>query len=385
MDEEKYNIAQASAKLDDKGHFAEAYVAARHRGEFLMAQPEEIHFIDVSPKQIISVSTALIPFLEHDDANRALMGSNMQRQAVPLLRPEAPLIGTGMERRAALDSGVGIRAQQGGKIAYVVQPGRYMYSPRTGKSHDVYPLIKYKRTNQDTCFNQKPIVKLGDKVKKGDVIADGPATDIGELALGKNVLVAFMPWMGYNYEDAILMSERIVKEDLFTSIHIEQFDVEVRETKLGMESITLRHPQRKRRGLQGPRRRRGRESRGERFSRLDTGGKGHPEGGNRHHPGIQASELDLRREGEKRERHLPPRAPRDRGNGHRHKAPPPRGRGRARPGRRRGGQGLHRQEDESSRRATSSPAVTGTRASSRRCSRSRTCPSSGTARRWTSF
>ena len=241
MDEEKYNIAQASAKLDDKAHFTEAYVAARHRGEFLMAQPEEIHFIDVSPKQIISVSTALIPFLEHDDANRALMGSNMQRQAVPLLRPEAPLVGTGMERRAALDSGVGIRAQTGGKVAYVSSREIHV-QPEDGKEPDVYKLIKYKRTNQDTCFNQKPIVKFGEKVKKGDVIADGPATDTGELALGKNVLVAFMPWMGYNYEDAILMSERIVKEDLFTSIHIEQFDVEVRETKLGMESITCDIP-----------------------------------------------------------------------------------------------------------------------------------------------
>jgi len=237
MDEEKYNIAQASAQIDEKGKFVQPYVAARHRGEFLTVPPEEIDYIDVSPKQIISVSTALIPFLEHDDANRALMGSNMQRQAVPLVRPEAPLIGTGIEELAALDSGVVVRAKRSGVVEYVSST-EIRIKPDDEKDLDVYRLVKYTRTNQDTCFNQKPIVKNGDKVKEGDVIADGPATDTGELALGRNVLVAFMPWMGYNYEDAILISERVVKEDLFTSIHIEEFDVEVRETKLGMESIT---------------------------------------------------------------------------------------------------------------------------------------------------
>jgi DNA-directed RNA polymerase subunit beta len=237
MDEEKYNIAQPSAEINDKGEFTQTYIAARHRGEFLTVTPEEIDYIDVSPMQIISVSTSLVPFLEHDDANRALMGSNMQRQAVPLLRPEAPVIGTGIEGKAAIDSGVMVRARSKGVVEYV-SSDEVRIIPDGGKKADIYKLIKYKRTNQDTCFNQKPIVAIGDKVLKGEVIADGPATDTGELALGKNILVAFMPWMGYNYEDAILISERVVKEDLFTSIHIEEFDVEVRETKLGMESIT---------------------------------------------------------------------------------------------------------------------------------------------------
>ncbi len=237
MDEEKYNIAQTNVSIDEKGKITDQYVAARHRGEFLNVVPEEIHYIDVSPMQIISVSTSLIPFLEHDDANRALMGSNMQRQAVPLLRPEAPLIGTGMEHRAALDSGVMVTVQNRGKVLDVTSTEIHI-QPEKGGDPDVYTLIKYKRTNQDTCFNQLPVVSAGDRVKKGQVIADGPATEMGELALGKNVLVAFMPWMGYNYEDAILISERVVQDDLFTSIHIEEFDIEVRETKLGMENIT---------------------------------------------------------------------------------------------------------------------------------------------------
>ena len=237
MDEEKYNIAQSSAKIVDSGAFIDPYIAVRHRGEFLHVTPKEIDYIDVSPMQIISVSTSLIPFLEHDDANRALMGSNMQRQAVPLLRPESPLIGTGIEARAAVDSGVMVRAKRKGVVEYV-SSDEVRVAPDNRKEPDVYPLIKYKRTNQDTCFNQKPIVLVGEKVKEGDVLADGPATDQGELALGKNILVAFMPWMGYNFEDAILISEKVVKEDWFTSIHIEEFDIEVRETKLGMESIT---------------------------------------------------------------------------------------------------------------------------------------------------
>jgi DNA-directed RNA polymerase subunit beta len=237
MDEEKYNIAQTNVDIDAKGKITDQYVAARHRGEFLNVAPEEIHYIDVSPKQIISVSTSLIPFLEHDDANRALMGSNMQRQAVPLLRPEAPLIGTGMEHRAALDSGVMVTAENRGKVLDTTST-EIKIQPEKGGDPDVYKLIKYKRTNQDTCFNQLPVVSAGERVRKGQVIADGPATERGELALGKNVLVAFMPWMGYNYEDAILISERVVQDDLFTSIHIEEFDVEVRETKLGMENIT---------------------------------------------------------------------------------------------------------------------------------------------------
>jgi DNA-directed RNA polymerase subunit beta len=237
MDEEKYRIAQAGVNIDAKGALADTYVAARNKGEFLTVTPEEIDYIDVSPKQIISVSTALIPFLEHDDANRALMGSNMQRQAVPLLQPEAPRIGTGMEEKAAFDSGVTAQALNDGKVIFVSSTEIRILRDDSDEV-DTYKLIKYKRTNQDTCFNQRPVVGEGDKVKKGDTIADGPATDFGELALGKNVLVAFMPWMGYNYEDAILISERVVKDDLFTSIHIEEFDIEVRETKLGIESIT---------------------------------------------------------------------------------------------------------------------------------------------------
>jgi len=237
MDEEKYNIAQAGARINEKGEFLDPYVAARHKGEFFTVTPQEIDYIDVSPKQIISVSTALIPFLEHDDANRALMGSNMQRQAVPLLNPEAPYVGTGIEKLAAVDSGVVVKARKSGTVKYVSSTEIHI-KPDRGDEIDEYRIIKYKRTNQDTCFNQKPIVKKGMHVKKDDIIADGPATDHGELALGKNVLVAFMPWMGYNYEDAILMSERVVKDDLFTSIHIEEFNVEVRETKLGMENIT---------------------------------------------------------------------------------------------------------------------------------------------------
>jgi DNA-directed RNA polymerase subunit beta len=237
MDEEKYIIAQANAELDEKGKFVKDYVAARFKGEFMQVAPEEVDYMDVSPKQIISVSTSLIPFLEHDDANRALMGSNMQRQAVPLLRPEAPRIGTGIERIAAVDSGVVVRAKRPGTVEYV-SSDLISIKVDGDKEPEVYNLIKYRRTNQDTCFNQKPLVRAGEKVKKGDVIADGPATESGELALGKNVLVAFMPWMGYNYEDAILISERVIKEDLYTSIHIEEFDAEVRETKLGMESIT---------------------------------------------------------------------------------------------------------------------------------------------------
>jgi DNA-directed RNA polymerase subunit beta len=237
MDEERYNVAQSSAEIDEKGGFVNPYISARHRGEFLNVTPEEIDYIDVSPMQIISVSTSLIPFLEHDDANRALMGSNMQRQAVPLLRPAAPLIGTGIESKAAIDSGVMVRTKKSGVVEYVSSDEIRVSDTAGGKS-EAYPLIKYKRTNQDTCFNQKPVVRVGDKVKTGDVLADGPATDQGELALGKNILCAFMPWMGYNFEDAILISERVVQGDWFTSIHIEEFDVEVRETKLGMESIT---------------------------------------------------------------------------------------------------------------------------------------------------
>ncbi|MDR2467886.1 MAG: DNA-directed RNA polymerase subunit beta [Spirochaetaceae bacterium] len=239
MDEDKYYIAQASAKLNKDGSFAEAQVACRHQGDYPTCSPQEIQYMDVSPKQIISVSTSLIPFLEHDDANRALMGSNMQRQAVPLVFPEAPRVGTGMEAKCAYDSGVLVKAQRAGTVVHVTTDEvRIAPDEANEKAYDSYPLIKFQRTNQDTCYNQRPLVKEGDRITAGAVIADGPATDGGELALGRNVLVGFMPWNGYNYEDSILISERVVRDDMFTSIHIKEFTTEVRETKLGPEKIT---------------------------------------------------------------------------------------------------------------------------------------------------
>jgi DNA-directed RNA polymerase subunit beta len=246
MDEDRYYIAQASAKINSNGSFADEQVSCRRRGDYTTRTPEEIQYMDVSPKQIISVSASLIPFLEHDDANRALMGSNMQRQAVPLVFPEAPRVGTGMEGKCAYDSGVLVKARRNGTVTRVTSQ-EIVVKPEDGKTRvpetneegrDVYRLVKYQRTNQDTCYNQRPIVKLGEKVTKGQVIADGPATRNGELALGRNVLVGFMPWNGYNYEDSILISEKVVKEDMFTSIHIKEFLTEVRETKLGPEKIT---------------------------------------------------------------------------------------------------------------------------------------------------
>jgi DNA-directed RNA polymerase subunit beta len=246
MDEDRYYIAQASAKLNKDSSFADQQISCRRQGDYTTRGPEDIQYMDVSPKQIISVSASLIPFLEHDDANRALMGSNMQRQAVPLLFPEEPLVGTGMEGKCAYDSGVLVKARRGGKVLRV-NSQEIVITPdeKDGKipetnaeGLDVYVLIKYQRTNQDTCYNQRPIVKEGEKIYAGQVIADGPATHNGELALGRNILVGFLPWNGYNYEDSILISERVVKEDWFTSIHIKEFITEVRETKLGPEKIT---------------------------------------------------------------------------------------------------------------------------------------------------
>jgi DNA-directed RNA polymerase subunit beta len=241
MDEEKYFIAQANAQIDPKtGKFLTPVVSVRKSGDYTTKPPEQIQYMDVSPKQIISVSASLIPFLEHDDANRALMGSNMQRQAVPLVFPEPPRVGTGMEGKCAYDSGVLVKARRSGTVMSVtsqaieIQPD----DAKNARDVDAYLLVKYQRTNQDTCFIQKPMVELGQKVKQGDPIADGPATHQGELALGRNVLVGFVPWNGYNYEDAILISEKVVKEDIFTSIHIKEFTVDVRETKLGPEKIT---------------------------------------------------------------------------------------------------------------------------------------------------
>jgi DNA-directed RNA polymerase subunit beta len=242
MDEDRYYIAQASAKLNNNGSFADEQISCRRQGDYTTRGPEDIQYMDVSPKQIISVSASLIPFLEHDDANRALMGSNMQRQAVPLVFPEAPRVGTGMEGKCAYDSGVLVKARKSGVVLRVTSQEIIIKSDEPSEANpdgvDVYRLVKYQRTNQDTCYNQRPVVKMGDKIIAGQVLADGPATRNGELALGRNILVGFMPWNGYNYEDSILISERVVKDDMFTSIHIKEFITEVRETKLGPEKIT---------------------------------------------------------------------------------------------------------------------------------------------------
>ncbi len=248
-DEDKYIIAQANAPIDEKGNFLNERVKCRLKGEFPVVLPEQVHYMDVAPAQIVSAGAALIPFLEHDDANRALMGSNMQRQAVPLLQPQAPIVGTGMESKVARDSRSIILADDKGEVEFVdsttiivkyeIDPD----SPEAITSFDderrvKYDLIKFTGTNQETCFNQRPIVKVGQKISKGDVLADGPAIDKGELALGRNVAVAFMPWRGYNFEDAIIISEKLVSEDAFTSIHIEEFELQVRETKRGEEELT---------------------------------------------------------------------------------------------------------------------------------------------------
>ena len=242
MEESKHYVAQANSSLTEDGKFKEEFVVCRHAGEVLMAPSDHIDLMDVSPKQLVSVAAALIPFLENDDANRALMGSNMQRQAVPLLRAEAPFVGTGMEPIVARDSGAAIGAKRGGIVdqvdatRIVIRATEDLDPSKSGV--DIYRLHKFQRSNQSTCINQRPLVRVGDHIQKGDIIADGPSTDLGDLALGRNVLVAFMPWNGYNYEDAILLSERIVAEDVFTSIHIEEFEVSARDTKLGPEEIT---------------------------------------------------------------------------------------------------------------------------------------------------
>ncbi len=242
MEETKYTIAQANSKLDKNGKFTEELVSCRQNLNFILAKPENVDYIDVSPKQLVSVAASLIPFLENDDANRALMGSNMMRQAVPLMKPEAPLVGTGIESDVALDSGVTIVARRDGIVdkidgkRIVIKASEEKDFSKSGV--DIYNLQKFKRSNQNTCINQKPLVRVGDKVKTGDIIADGPSTKVGELALGKNVTVAFMPWQGYNFEDSILISERCVTDDVFTSIHIEEYEVMARDTKLGEEDIT---------------------------------------------------------------------------------------------------------------------------------------------------
>ena len=244
IEEGKYYIAQANTELDKNSKFVGELISCRHNNEFTITSPDKVELMDVSPKQVVSVAAALIPFLEHDDANRALMGSNMQRQAVPILKPEKPLVGTGIEKTVAIDSGASITVKRGGVVDYVdasriivnVNDNEVATTNDTGV--DIYPLTKYTRTNQNTCINQRPLVATGDIIESGDVIADGPSTDLGELALGQNLLIAFMPWHGYNFEDSILVSERVVQEDRFTSIHIEELECIARDTKLGSEEIT---------------------------------------------------------------------------------------------------------------------------------------------------
>jgi len=243
IEESQYVIAQANSDLDKLGRFTEDLISVRHKNEFTLADPSTIDYMDVSPRQIVSVAASLIPFLEHDDANRALMGSNMQRQAVPTLRSEAPLVGTGMERAVAVDSGVTVVAKRGGTVDSV-DASRIVVRVNDDETDasesgvDIYNLTKYTRSNQNTCINQRPLVKAGNTIAKGDVLADGPSTNMGELALGQNLLVAFMPWNGYNFEDSILISERVLKEDRFTTIHIEELSCVARDTKLGSEDIT---------------------------------------------------------------------------------------------------------------------------------------------------
>ena len=248
IEESKYVIAQANTPLDKNNKITGDLISCRHNNEFSISSPDKVQLMDVSPKQVVSVAAALIPFLEHDDANRALMGSNMQRQAVPILKPEKPVVGTGIEKTVAIDSGASFTVRRGGIVDYVdasriivnVNDNEVMDADDTGV--DIYPLTKYTRTNQNTCINQRPLVSTGDVIQKGDVIADGPSTDLGELALGQNLLIAFMPWNGYNFEDSILVSERVVQEDRFTSIHIEELECVARDTKLGSEEITADIP-----------------------------------------------------------------------------------------------------------------------------------------------
>jgi DNA-directed RNA polymerase subunit beta len=244
--EDDKTIAQANAAIDDKGSFENDRVKCRHQGDFPILEPGEIQYMDVAPNQIVGVSASLIPFLEHDDANRALMGSNMQRQAVPLLKPNSPIVGTGLEAKSAQDSKLLINAEGNGIVEYVDANQIHVRYDRSELDEiisfesavKVYDLLKFKKTNQSTCINIKPIVKKGDKVKVGQVLCEGYGTQNGELALGQNLKVAFMPWKGYNFEDAIVISERIVREDIFTSLHIEEFELEVRDTKLGEEELT---------------------------------------------------------------------------------------------------------------------------------------------------
>ena len=323
LEEEQVVIAQANAEIDKRGKFVADRVEARKSGEFKLVPPEEVQYMDVSPKQLVSVAASLIPFLENDDANRALMGSNMQRQAVPLLQPEAPLVGTGMEHVVARDSQAVVLARRGGVIESVSADRVVIRAEGRGKKTDpvhdrtleIYNLTKYRRSNQNTCINQRPIVRKGQRVAVGEVIADGPGTDQGELALGRNVLVAFMPWGGYNFEDAILVSERLVKDDRYTSIHIEEFEIQARDTKLGKEDITRDIPNVAEEALKdldesGIVRKGAKVKAGRHPGRQD-----HAQGRDAAHARGEAPPRHLRREGGGRPGHVAHGAARDRGHG----------------------------------------------------------------------
>ena len=288
-------------------------VSARIGGEFTVVRAEEVQYMDVSPNQLVSVAASLIPFLENDDANRALMGSNMQRQAVPLLKTEAPLVGTGLEKTVGRDSGVTVIAKRDGIVESVDAERIVVRADKIARDSrdagvDIYNLVKYQRSNQNTCINQRPVVVKGERVKTGDVLADGPSTDMGELALGRNVLVAFMPWGGYNFEDSILISERVVKEDLFTSVHIEEFECIARDTKLGPEEITRDIPNVGEEALKDLDSsgiiRIGAEVRSGRY----PGRQDHAQGRDPAKPRGEAAARDLRRKGRRGARHQPARA-----------------------------------------------------------------------------
>ena len=325
-EEDQYIIAQANAEVDENGKLTRSASTRVRPATSSSRQRETIQFIDVSPKQLVSVAASLIPFLENDDANRALMGSNMQRQAVPLLRARSPFVGTGMEYITARDSGAVIVARRSGTIDYVdsqriVVRVESETEEIVGKEMgaDIYPMTKFKRSNQNTCITQKPIVRVGQKVHKGQVLGDGPCTELGELALGRNVLVAFMPWRGYNFEDAILVSERMVKDDYYTSIHIEEFEIESRDTKLGPEEITRDIPNVSEGVPARPRRERHHPHRRQRQAGRHPGRQGHAEGRDPADAGREAAARDLRREGRRRARRLADLPARHRGH-HRRRA-----------------------------------------------------------------